>query len=136
LALLQQGWNWELFPVIGLLLQAVRGPPAGFTDINAAVLRLEKEVPDPAILARGLLYGSPIIDQVLARGGVEPEQIVDAIVQEYRHEFGTDRGRMPLQAIIFSAKKPLSMSESGQTLPSRDFCTAALPLKPDIGWRG
>jgi len=25
----------------------------------------------------------------------------------------------------------------GQTLPSRDFCgTAALPLKPDIGWRG
>jgi hypothetical protein len=24
-----------------------------------------------------------------------------------------------------------------QTLPSRDFCgTAALPLKPDIGWRG
>ena len=29
------------------------------------------------------------------------------------------------------------MSESGQTLPSRDFCgTAALPLKPDIDWRG
>jgi hypothetical protein len=25
----------------------------------------------------------------------------------------------------------------GQTLPSRDFCgTAALPLKPDIGWHG
>src|SRR4029453_13989028 len=25
----------------------------------------------------------------------------------------------------------------GQPLPSRDFCgTAALPLKPDIGWRG
>src|ERR1700747_2183244 len=29
------------------------------------------------------------------------------------------------------------MSELGQTLPSRDFCgTAALPPKPDIGWRG
>jgi hypothetical protein len=29
------------------------------------------------------------------------------------------------------------MSQLGQTLPSRDFCgTAALPLKPDIGWRG
>ena len=79
---------------------------AGFTDINAAVVRLEKEVPDPAILARGLVYGSPIIDQVRARGGVEPKQIVDAIVQEYRREFGTDPGRMPLQAIVFSAKKP------------------------------
>jgi hypothetical protein len=29
------------------------------------------------------------------------------------------------------------MTGSGQTLPSRDFYgTAALPLKPDIGWRG
>jgi hypothetical protein len=29
------------------------------------------------------------------------------------------------------------MSQLGQNLPSRDFCgTAALPLKPDIGWRG
>ena len=29
------------------------------------------------------------------------------------------------------------MSVVGQTLPSRDFCgTAALALKPDIGWRG
>jgi hypothetical protein len=29
------------------------------------------------------------------------------------------------------------MTAQGQTLPSRDFCgTAALPLKPDIGWVG
>lgn len=86
----------------------------GFTDINAAVLRLEKEVPDPAILARGLVYGSPIIDQVLARGGVKPEQIVDAIVQEYRREFGTNPGRMPLQAIVFSAKKPSPLYDASR----------------------
>lgn len=79
---------------------------AGFTDINAAVVRLEKEVPDHESLARGLVYGSPIIDQVRQRGGVEAERIVDAIVREYRCEFGTDPGRMPLQAIVFSAKKP------------------------------
>jgi hypothetical protein len=79
---------------------------ARFTDINAVVVRLEKDVPDPEILARGLVYGSPIIDEVRQRGGVEAEQIVDAIVQECRCEFGTDPGRMPLQAIVFSAKKP------------------------------
>jgi ubiquinone/menaquinone biosynthesis C-methylase UbiE len=79
---------------------------AGFTDISAVVVRLEKEVPDPEILARGLVYGSPIIDQVRQRGGVEAERIVDAIVKEYRREFGTDPGRMPLQAIVFSAKRP------------------------------
>jgi hypothetical protein len=79
---------------------------AGFTDINAVVVRLEKEILDPEILARGMVYGSPIIDEVRQRGGVEAEQIVDAIVQEYRREFGSDPGRMPLQALVFSAKKP------------------------------
>jgi hypothetical protein len=81
---------------------------AAFVDINAVVLRLEKDVPDPAILARGLVCGSPIIDQVRARGGVEPEEIVAAMVQEYRREFGTGPGRMPLQAIVISATKPAS----------------------------
>lgn len=81
---------------------------AAFADINAVVLRLEKDVPDPAILARGLVCGSPIIDQVRARGSVEPEQIIAAIVQEYRREFGTGRWRMPLQATVISATKPAS----------------------------
>jgi SAM-dependent methyltransferase len=79
---------------------------AGFADINAAVVRFEKAIPDPAILARGLVYGSPIIDQVRARGGVEPEHIVEALVQDFRSEFGTDPGRMPLQAMVISASKP------------------------------
>jgi ubiquinone/menaquinone biosynthesis C-methylase UbiE len=79
---------------------------AGFTDIDVAVVRLEKELPDAAILARGLVYGSPIIDQIRARGGVEPERIVETLAQEFRREFGADPGRMPLQAMVFSAKKP------------------------------
>jgi hypothetical protein len=67
---------------------------------------LQKEVTDLAILARGLVYGSPIIDQVRQRGGVDAERIVDAIVLEYRNEFGSDSARIPLQAIVFSANKP------------------------------
>jgi len=31
--------------------------------------------------------------------------IVDALLQALRHEFGADPGRMPLQAIVFSATK-------------------------------
>ncbi|HEX3162384.1 MAG TPA: methyltransferase domain-containing protein [Pseudolabrys sp.] len=79
---------------------------AGFTDISAVVLQLRKDVPDLASLARGLVYGSPIIDQVGQRGGVEAEQIVDAIVREYRNEFGSYPPNIPLQAIVFSAEKP------------------------------
>jgi SAM-dependent methyltransferase len=78
---------------------------AGFSDISVAVVRLEKEIADAAIFALGLVYGNPLIDQVRARGGVEPERIVDAMVQALRREFGADPGRMPLQAIVFSATK-------------------------------
>jgi len=79
---------------------------AGFADINAAVVRLVKEIPDARAFARGQVYGSPLIDQIQMRGGIEPEKVVDALVQELHREFGADPGRMPLQAIMFSAKKP------------------------------
>jgi fructose 1,6-bisphosphatase len=78
---------------------------AGFTGINAAVVSLDKEVPDAAGFARAATYGNLLIDQIRTRGGVEPELIVGALAREYRREFGADPGRMPLQAIVFSATK-------------------------------
>jgi ubiquinone/menaquinone biosynthesis C-methylase UbiE len=78
---------------------------AGFTDITVAVLRLEKEVPDTTRFARGLVHGNPVIDEIRARGGVDPDRIVDAMAQALRQEFGAGPGRMPLQAIVFSASK-------------------------------
>ncbi len=77
---------------------------AGFTDINIAVVKLEKEIPDAGAFARGIVYGNPLIEQIRARGG-EPEKVHEAVVQKLRREFGVDPGRMPLQAIVFSAKK-------------------------------
>ncbi len=79
---------------------------AGFTDITIAVSWLEKEIPDMALFARGLAYGNPVIDQIRARGGVDPDRVVDAMTQALRQEFGADPGRMSLQAIVFSARKP------------------------------
>src|SRR5260370_33469993 len=76
---------------------------AGFTGINAAVVSLDKAIPDTAKLARAAVFGNPLIDQIRARGGVEPERVVEALLKEYRREFGGDPGRMPLQAILFSA---------------------------------
>jgi len=78
---------------------------AGFTDISVAVVALEKEIPDAARFARGLVHGNPLIDQIRARGGVDPDRIVEALAQALRQDFGTDPGRMPLQAIVFSASK-------------------------------
>jgi ubiquinone/menaquinone biosynthesis C-methylase UbiE len=80
---------------------------SGFTELKAAVLMLEKQIPDSAAFARGLIHGSPIIDQLRERGGVEPETIAAALAQAFVQEFGKDPGRMPLQAIVFSAKKAM-----------------------------
>lgn len=78
----------------------------GFTNISATVLKSQKEVANFAMLARGLIYGSPIIDQVQQRGGVDPEQIVDAIVRQYRDAFGDEPAMIPRQAIVLSVYKP------------------------------
>jgi len=79
---------------------------AGFGDINAAVVRLQKDIPDAAAFARGFVYGSPLFEQIQARGGVDAERVADALTQEFRREFGANPGRMPIQAIMFSAMKP------------------------------
>jgi SAM-dependent methyltransferase len=74
---------------------------AGFADINVAVLRLEKEIPDAAMFACGLVYGSPLIDQIRARGGADPDRIVDALERALCREFGTTPGRMPFRRSYF-----------------------------------
>jgi len=79
---------------------------AGFASISATVLKSQKEVADFAMLARGLVYGSPIIDQVQQRGGVDAEGIVDAIARNYRDAFGDEPAMIPRQAIVLSANKP------------------------------
>lgn len=77
----------------------------GFTNINVAVLRLQKDIPDAVRFARGLIYGNPIIDQIRTRGGVDADRVVDAVAQRLREQYGTDPCRMTLQALIFSANK-------------------------------
>ncbi len=79
---------------------------AGFAGINATVLKSEKEVADFAMLARGLVYGSPIIDQVEQRGGIDADRIVDTIVRNYRDAFGHEPALVPRQAIVLYANKP------------------------------
>jgi SAM-dependent methyltransferase len=77
---------------------------AGFGDIDIAVIGQERELPDVAHFARAAVFGNPLIDQIRARGGVDPERVVEALEQEFRREFGNP-GRMPIQAIVFSAAR-------------------------------
>ena len=82
---------------------------AGFGDLQIEVVRLEKKNPNVESFARGLVYGSPLIDQIRERGDVDPDRvdggILGGILEALRCEFGADAG-IPLQAIVFSATVP------------------------------
>ena len=89
----------EIDPIKNALISA------GFSDIEISVVSLQKEVADPAGFARGLVFGNPLIEQIRARGGVDPEEVVATVLRELQREFGSGPMRMPLQTIVFSAAR-------------------------------
>jgi ubiquinone/menaquinone biosynthesis C-methylase UbiE len=78
---------------------------AGFSDLRIAVLSLKKTVPDVATYARALVLGNPLVDQIRARGSVDPERVIEVLADALPREFGTDPVRVPLQAIVFEARR-------------------------------
>ena len=72
---------------------------AGFTDLRIAVLSLSKIIPDVPTYARALVLGNPLIDQY--EHVAASTQLADALPRK----FGTDPTRIPLQAIVFEAKR-------------------------------
>jgi len=77
----------------------------GFGDISIAVIRREQQIADLPQFARGNTYGSPLVDQVRARGGVDPDHLVAELERVIGREFGTNPCRVPLQAIVFEATR-------------------------------
>ena len=78
---------------------------AGFTDLRIAVLSLSKIVPDVATYAQALVRGNPLIDQIRARGGVDPERVIERLAEALPREFGTNPTRIPLQAIVWEVTR-------------------------------
>ena len=79
---------------------------AGFTGIAVHVLPLEKEIPQAEVFARGIVYGNPTINEIRSRGAAKPDEVMAAVTENLQKAFGPDPGRMPLQAIVISARKP------------------------------
>jgi hypothetical protein len=69
-------------------------------------IALEKQVTDYAGFARGMVFGNPLIDEIRQRGGVEPEDVVAAIIAELRTRWGPEPAAMPLLATAFTGRAP------------------------------
>jgi len=78
---------------------------AGFEDISAHVVRIDKPIPQARRFAEGLILGNPIVEEIRARGTADVDAIIAAVTAALHRAFGRDPGRMPLQAIVFSALK-------------------------------
>lgn len=75
---------------------------AGWQDVTHETIRLNKKIGDPEAFARGLIFGNPIIDDVRARGGVDPEEMAAAVLEDLYATFGPSDMVMPLESTIFS----------------------------------
>ncbi len=79
---------------------------AGFEDIEASVLRLEAQIPDPEQFARGHIEGTSAT-KVLQDMGYDKEKATRDLAATFRRELGEAPCRTTLQAIFISARKPV-----------------------------
>ena len=78
---------------------------AGFTDLRIAVLSLSKIIPDVPTYARALVLGNPLIDQYEHVAASTQNGLLSSFADALPRKFGTDPTRIPLQAIVFEAKR-------------------------------
>jgi len=79
---------------------------AGWPDVEHDTIQLRKTVTDLASFARGLVFGNPLINEIRQRGGVDPTDVVTAIIDEFRVRLGQEPITMPLQATVFIGRTP------------------------------
>lgn len=73
----------------------------GFENISVSVLKRARDM-DVLAFARGIVFGSPVFDEIGERGG-DPEIVMQAYAEALTRAVGRS---MPMQAIMFEAQKP------------------------------
>ncbi len=79
---------------------------AGFEDVRFEVVRLSKPVEDWTPFAHALVHGNPFIEEIGRRPEISPETVVAAVEDALRERLGPAPALMPLEAIVFEARKP------------------------------
>ncbi|MBT4040530.1 MAG: class I SAM-dependent methyltransferase, partial [Rhodospirillales bacterium] len=79
---------------------------AGLRDATYEIVEINKEVTDWSLLAHGMVFGNPLIDEINERGGASAEEIEQAILMGLRERFGPEPSTMPLLASVYSGIAP------------------------------
>jgi ubiquinone/menaquinone biosynthesis C-methylase UbiE len=78
---------------------------AGFVEVDAEVVRFEQPVTDWPRFTRGIVFGNPLVQEVIQRGSITPEALRLEIESHYRQTFGDSPTQIPLQAVVISARR-------------------------------
>jgi SAM-dependent methyltransferase len=79
---------------------------AGFSRIEIAVLSFHQTVPNITTFARGMVFGSPLLDEIRRQTGGDPSRVHEALSSAMQQEFGDPPCVVPMQAIVFTASRP------------------------------
>ncbi len=74
---------------------------AGFSRVNIEHLAIKSGIPSATDFAKGLVYGNPVYDEIVTRGG-NPDKLCAAVADAIDRRLGQE---MPLQALIVQASK-------------------------------
>lgn len=72
---------------------------AGFNRVEFDTVALQSNIPSAENFARGLVYGNPLLEEILARNG-NPDTICTTLAKSIKEKLGSS---MPLQAAIIEA---------------------------------
>ena len=76
----------------------------GWQDVEHETITYDKVVADPRVFATALVYGNPMIEQIKDRGGVDPDEVADAMLSALQDRFGAEEMTMPLSATMFDCR--------------------------------
>ena len=78
----------------------------GWHDVDFETIKIQKTITHPESFANALVYGNPLIDEIRDRGGVDPNDVVDAMLAALTKTFGPKNMTMPLSATTFVCRAP------------------------------
>ena len=74
---------------------------AGFDRVEVERVPLVSSIPVAADFAKGLVFGNPLFEEVINRGG-DPQQVCEQVAAALEAQLGAEMG---LQAVVFEASK-------------------------------
>ena len=76
----------------------------GWSEVEHQTIQFSKTITDPEAFATALVYGNPLIDEIIQRGGVEPEEVASEMLSALKATFGSSNMVMPLSATTFDCR--------------------------------